>query len=119
MWHLQRKSKFNSQKTNGFPSKLESDLYEILKKLEEQGQIKELRRQDNVHLTKAKILYIPDFSFYEDDKKIFAEAKGIETDVWRIKRRLWKCYGPAELRIYKRRGKTDVYLSETIVPEQD
>jgi len=73
--------------------------------------------QPNVHLTDAKILMIPDFVVFDmlADRDIYHEYKGVETAVWRIKRRLWKCYGPAPLKCWAGYGKT-LSVYETIDP---
>lgn len=100
-----------------FDSKLEGALYVQLKLLVRAGMFSELKVKPNVHLTLSKILMIPDFSVLDlqAQELIFCEAKGLETDVWRIKRRLWKHYGPGRLRVYKGSYKK-LYLHEEIVP---
>jgi hypothetical protein len=117
-------SKYQNQKitsqTTGrsFGSKLEANLFELLLLRERAGEIKELKQQVRVPLTKAEIVYIPDFSYIltATEIKEYAEAKGFETDAWRIKRRLWMHYGPGTLKVYKARGTTP-FLFETIVPK--
>ena len=103
-----------------FSSKGESGLYSYLKLLEAAGEIKVLKSQDWVYLTKSRIGYIADFKIF--DKKlnceVWCEFKGFETPEWRIKRRLWMNYGPGELRVYKGYG-TRLSLTETIVPKQE
>jgi hypothetical protein len=68
-------------------------------------------------MTKARILYKPDFGYFDVDMDsiAFAEAKGFETDIWRIKRRLWAHYGEGPLLVYKGSAKS-LILHETIVP---
>lgn len=91
-----------------FPSKAESLLYLLLK---ERGII--FQCQPKVYLTRAKILFKPDFS--EITRAVYYEMKGVETPSWRIKRRLWMYYGPGKLEVYKmKNGKP--YLFETITP---
>lgn len=68
--------------------------------LEKAGELKHLRHEVRVPLTEAKIVYIPDFECEDKDGLLYFEAKGFETDVWRIKRRLWQHYGPARLWVY-------------------
>lgn len=99
-----------------FQSQLERDLFQHLSLLEKAGEIEGLKCQASVYLTEARILYKPDFEFTENGITVWAEAKGIETDVWRIKRRLWMHYGPGKLMIYKRSGKTELRLVEEIIP---
>lgn len=96
-----------------FASKAEAALYQVLKLRESQGEIEDIKCQVQVYLTEAKILYKPDFSYTKNGKTIWAEFKGFETAVWRIKRRLWKHYGPGPLEVYKGSSK-NVFLFETI-----
>ncbi len=118
MW---TKTKYGNKRTEScgisFASQLEAALYDHLKLLETGGVIKDISCQVNVHLTDAKILMIPDFSAFDIDlnEKVFYEAKGIETDVWRIKRRLWKHYGPGRLSVYKGTARS-LKCVETIIP---
>lgn len=84
-----------------FSSKLEAAVFDFLQIEKIAGEIKEIQVQAQVHLTKAKILYKPDFKCTREDNSYFyVEAKGFETPEWRIKRRLWEYYGDGELRIY-------------------
>lgn len=101
-------SKFGTRKPkygvkSGCMSRLEMAVNQYLLLRQKNGEIKDLKKQVNIHLTKARILYIPDFEFFDlkQNKTVWAEAKGIETPSWRIKRRLWKAgYGPGNLEIY-------------------
>jgi hypothetical protein len=68
-----------------------------------------------VDLTDARILYKPDFKFTRGGKEVWAECKGFETAIWRIKKRLWKFYGPGTLEIYKV-NKLGPYLDEEVFP---
>lgn len=58
--------------------------------------------QPKVYMTDARILYKPDFKCFDSKEGIsfYVEAKGFETAVWKIKKRLWREYGPARLEIY-------------------
>ena len=94
-----------------FDSKLEFELYLAFKLLEPTVKIVEL--QPKVYLTDARILYKPDFLCEKDGQKFYVEAKGFETAVWKIKKRLWKFYGPARLDVFKQGCK----LSEVIYPK--
>lgn len=96
-----------------FASKAESDLFLHLKSMEQAGEITELKCQQTVYLSRARIIYKPDFSYFRDGVKEYAEYKGFETSDWRIKRKLWMFYGPGVLYIYK--GSCKLY--ETIVPD--
>lgn len=100
-----------------FGSGLERRRFAELELLERGGEIKDLRCQVNVHMTLARILYIADFSYIDVKTGVltFEETKGFETDVWRIKRRLWMHYGLGPLHVYKGQG-TRIIHYETITP---
>ncbi len=101
-----------------FSSKGEARLFDYLQWLEKAGEIEIIQTQANVHLTDARILYVPDFKLknLKTEEIFYAEFKGFETTDWRIKRRLWKSYGPGKLDIYNARG-SSVALVETIIPK--
>ena len=99
-----------------FASKLEAALFDLLKLRERAGEISDIKCQDSVYLTKARILFKPDFSYLEGDARVYAEAKGFETVVYAIKRRLWAKYGPGPLHVYKGSYK-QITLFESIFPE--
>lgn len=103
-----------------FDSKLEAALYDHLKALEAVGKIRDIRVKPNVYLTRARVLMIPDFMAYDIEVGLdsYYEAKGMETDVWRIKKRLWRFYGPGILHIYRGHYKR-LTGPETIVPDLD
>jgi predicted nuclease of restriction endonuclease-like RecB superfamily len=111
------RSKYKNKRTElagySFASKGESGLFLFLKAMEQGGEISELRTQETVYLSRARIIYKPDFSFLKDGIKEYAEYKGFETPEWRIKRRLWMSYGPGTLYIYK----GNCNLHETLTPE--
>lgn len=89
-----------------FQSKGEASCFNMLELMERAGEISELRCQTQVYLTKAKIIYKPDFT-WKDNKSgryYWGEYKGFETPEWRIKRRLWQHYGPGPLVVYKQAG---------------
>lgn len=114
-----KQQKYGNKKTishdgYSFSSQLEAAVYHMLKDTFIGCEIK---TQDSVYLTKAKILYKPDFRVtVSEDSYEWYEAKGFETTDWRIKRRLWIHYGPGKLHIYKGSAKYPL-LSETLNPE--
>jgi len=116
----QRKFKNKRELRDGrsFASKFEATLYDQLKEREENKEIGVLECQVSVYLTEAKILYKPDFRAFDNGLGVWVwfEAKGFETDVWRIKKRLWKCYGPGRLEIYKGSYKSGAKLVEVLSP---
>lgn len=118
------KNKYNSKKTvvdgKHFPSMLEADTYRYLKNLQDIGEIKSIELQQAVYLTDARISYKTDFKVVDKNEYVYwVEAKGFETEVYRIKKRLWAAgYGPGELHIYRRgSGLFKVILTEVIKPK--
>lgn len=85
--------------------------------LEKGGEIRDIHVKPNVRLTEAKILMIPDFAAFhlKLDTIAYFEAKGFESDVWKLKKRLWTVYGPGPMFIYKGNYKK-VTLAEVIYP---
>lgn len=105
-------NKFGNIRTSGAASKGEAALHEYLLWRQKAGEIRNVRTQQSVYLTDARIQYIADFAYevrtgYVDKDRFdlweseWAEFKGFETDTWRIKRRLWMHYGPGRLVVYK------------------
>lgn len=101
-----------------FASKSEAALYDVLKEEVRAGLWLELHCQVSVYLTAARIQYIADFkTVAPDGKETYHEQKGYETNSWRIKRRLWKFYGPADLVVYNYdHKKKEVIFKERLVP---
>ena len=108
-------SKYNNKKVQVdmyvFDSIAESKRYKELKLLERAGEITELTLQPKFLLQEAfrkngkiykKIEYIGDFMYFQDGKYIVEDVKGIQTDVFKIKHKLFeKMYPGMELRIIK------------------
>lgn len=116
-----RWNKYNAKRSEfagrSFASGLEREVYAMLLLMQKAGELLEVQCQDHVRLTAAQIVLIPDFKVTMPDGRFeWHEAKGIETDAWMIKKRLWVHYGPGKLTIWKRRGKTGLYIAETIAP---
>ena len=118
-----RFSKYGNTKTTragrSFASKLEAALFDLLILREKAGELKDVRQQVSVYLTDARIQMIPDYSAVnvETGETEYHESKGAESDVYRIKRRLWKYYGPGKLYVYKGSYRK-VYLHEVIIPKK-
>ena len=108
-------SKYRNKKTQigmyVFDSIAESKRYKELALLEKAGQIKGLKLQPKFLLqegfkkngkTYRKIEYIADFMYIENGKVIIEDVKGIETDVFKLKRKMFEYKYPGfELRIVK------------------
>lgn len=94
-----------------FDSIAESKRYKELALLEKAGQIKGLELQPKFLLqegfkkngkTYRKIEYIADFMYIENGKVIIEDVKGMETDVFKLKRKLFEYkYPDFELKIVK------------------
>ena len=108
-------SKYRNKKTQigmyVFDSIAESKRYKELALLEKAGQIKGLELQPKFLLqegfkkngkTYRKIEYIADFMYIENGKVIIEDVKGMETDVFKLKRKMFEYkYPEFELRIAK------------------
>lgn len=91
-----------TQDGHKFSSKLERAVYNILKEMEKRLLISNIKLQPSVYMTHARIRYVPDFSYVNlRGQTEYVEAKGVETAVWRIKRRLWVYYGAGSLHVFK------------------
>lgn len=100
MWH--RSSKYHAKKTvvDGitFDSRKEADRYLVLRGLEEDGSIEDLRRQVRYELVPAfdvdgkhyrPVFYVADFVYVEDGKEVVEDVKGMVTDVYKLKSKLF------------------------------
>ena len=107
MW--QGTSKYHARKTTvdgiTFDSRREADRYLVLKGMEEDGTIGDLRRQVRYELVPAfdvdgrhyrPVYYVADFVYVEDGKEVVEDVKGMVTDVYRLKSKLFaQRYGKA------------------------
>lgn len=94
-----------------FDSIRESQRYKELKLLERAGEISNLELQPHFLLqesfkkngkTYRKIEYIADFKYTEKEKTIVEDVKGMQTDVFKLKHKLFeKKYPDLKLRIIK------------------
>ena len=95
------RSKYHAKKTcvDGitFDSKREADRYLVLKSMEEDGTIEDLRRQVRYELVPAfdvdgkhyrAVHYVADFVYREDGHEVIEDVKGMKTDVYRLKSKL-------------------------------
>lgn len=99
-----------------FLSRLEGAVYLLLKGDLRREAISKIEFQPTVRLSKANIVYRPDFRvWYPDGRSELVEAKGKETAEWRIKRKLFLYYGSERLRIFKGCHKNPTEV-EVIVP---
>lgn len=121
------RNKFKAQRTNGFSSKLESAVYDMLKS---RPNVKDIKCQQAVVLVpgprNVQIKWKVDFSAIEEtknwdgtvsDKLTYYEAKGIETSDYKLKLKLWRKNKPAPLEVWKAtysNKKINLYLHERI-----
>ena len=87
----------------GWDSQAERDYYySNLLFQEKAGRIKNIELHASVQLTKFikwKVDYV--WIDVESGRKIWCEFKGVETEAYKLKKNLWKEFGPGELRIVK------------------
>lgn len=97
-----RMSKYHAKKTvvDGmtFDSRREADRYLVLKSMEEDGDIEDLRRQVRYELVPAfdvdgkhyrPVFYVADFVYVEDGKEVVEDVKGMRTDTYKLKAKLF------------------------------
>lgn len=94
-----------------FDSNLEATRYKELKLLLRAGEISNLELQPRFLLqdsfkkngrTFRKIEYVADFKYIENGKTIVEDVKGIQTDVFKLKHKIFeKKYPDLELKIIK------------------
>lgn len=98
------RSKYHAKKTcvDGitFDSRKEADRYLVLKGMEEDGSIEDLRRQVRYELIPAfdaggkhyrPVHYVADFVYVDNEtgKTVVEDVKGMRTDVYRLKSKLF------------------------------
>lgn len=106
-----RRNKFRAKKTEfmgmKFDSKWEAERYGQLWKLQEAGEIRDLDRQVrfNIVINDQKICaYIADYTYYDSENTFIVEdAKGVETDVFRLKKKLMKAVNDIDIKISKKK----------------
>ena len=94
-----------------FDSIRESQRYKELKLLERAGEISNLELQPHFLLqdsfrkngkTFRKIEYVADFMYIENGKTIVEDVKGLQTDIFKLKHKIFeKVYPDLELKIIK------------------
>lgn len=96
------KSKYYSRKQTidgyVFASKREAQRYSELKILEKSGEISDLELQKRFELIPSQrrdgkvverpCYYVCDFAYYEGGKQVIEDAKGMKTEVYKIKKKL-------------------------------
>lgn len=102
MW---RKSKYNATPTEidgiRFASKAEANYYANLKILQRAGEIKMFLMQVPFHLP-GKIKYVLDFVVFHASGEVdYVDVKGMETQIFKIKRKLVEEFYPIKITIVK------------------
>jgi hypothetical protein len=100
----ERRHKYNAQKTEvdgiRFDSKKEAKEYQSLKLLERVGAIADLQLQPAFELQAAyvdssgrrqrAIVYVADFSYIQEGRRIVVDVKGVQTPVFKLKAKLFR-----------------------------
>ena len=118
--HKRIGNKFNAVKTySGHASKLEGSVYQILKLREKAGGISDIEQQKGVDLG-CGIKWKVDFSYYDEAlrRRVWAEAKGVKGDRYRICLKLWRDHGPGPLEIYEGSYQRPI-LKEIVIPKKE
>lgn len=102
MWGGRSKYHANRTTVDGitFDSRKEADRYLVLKGMEEDGSIENLRRQVRYELVPAfdtdgkhyrPVCYVADFVYVDKEtgKEVVEDVKGMRTDVYRLKSKLF------------------------------
>ena len=100
-----------------FDSKGERDRGTTLSLMERAKEIRDLEFQVRVHLT-CQVYWRLDYKYFDLKKNVwvYEDFKGIETEAYRIKRKLWAGFGPAFLRISKRTHGGGITVVEEHLP---
>lgn len=94
---LPARSKYGNKRTEGYASKREYKVACDLKALQQAGKISELEEQVWLELLPKlppeypkPLCYVADFIYVENGQRIIADAKGVRTEGYRIKKRILK-----------------------------
>lgn len=91
-----------------FPSKAEATRYTQLKTLAQAGEIGDLKVHPRFIIWqhgKEKIVYEADFQYNQGKSVIVEDVKGVETPVYRIKKKMFTAMYPDLLFVEIKRGK--------------
>lgn len=103
-WPPKKKfNKYHAIRQGPHGSKLEKAVYQLLLLREKSGEIDDIRCQQTADLT-CGIRWKVDFNFRDvkTGDRVWCEAKGVETERYRICLKLWKGgHGPGRLEIWK------------------
>lgn len=104
--HYKTKHKFGAKQVEHdgikFSSKLEGRYYEQLKMRQKSGDVLFFLRQCPIHLP-GNTKYVVDFIEYHSDGTChFVDVKGLETEIFRLKKRQVEDLYPIEIEIVKK-----------------
>ena len=111
-----------------YDSGAERDFADVLEARAADGLISEIVAQPVIELgPDGEIKYRADFVYwelshglkadYEKTRQVWVDVKGVETERFKIIKRLWRYNGPGPLDIVKRKGKGQPFLvTQTIMP---
>ena len=122
MLKFKKENKYKAMKTEidgiKFDSLAEASYYEILKHRQKMGVIEILELQPKVYLSKAKILFKPDFLISNYGVLEYHEVKGKKHPVYNLKKRLFKFYGKHKLVEVSLKGRHFEITDEVICEKQ-
>jgi len=101
-----------------YDSKAERDFRNWLFAREENGELHSVQEQIGVDLG-SDITWKCDFLYYEikTERWLYAEVKGVETERFRMVKKLWRHNGPGLLQIWKRRNASSAFrVTQEIMP---
>lgn len=119
--YWKRSSKYGNKKVeyrgHVFDSIAERDCYIFFELAAQSGELQLMGLQPKIYLTEAKILYKPDFYYFDNKLRqyVYVDAKGFRTATFNLKARLWKYYGPGILTLCSGYG-LNIKVIETIIP---
>lgn len=104
----QHKFKAKASEADGikFPSKLEKDCYLAFKMLKKAGVVLFFLRQVPIHMPGGSKLVIDFQVFWADGRVTFEDAKGVETPVFKLKKREVEALYPFEINTITRKDLT-------------
>ncbi len=130
-WFRSQGNKYGNKRTpcgqgHSHRSGLESSVCDMLELRKKAGEFTEVEIEKHVkicgkpgHACASKIESVVDFRCTRSDGSLlYVEAKGMATDLWGAKKRLWAHYGPAPLEIWVGNSK-GLKLQEVLDPCQD
>lgn len=107
---LKRGAKYHNTRADGYDSQAERARHAELMLMEQAGAISNLRRQPRYVLQEAfttyraenirAIVYVGDFEYREGGRVVCEDVKGVRTEVFKLKAKLFKWrYPDIELRV--------------------